>query len=488
MKETHLMSIGLDIGTCTTKLVVSRLTLTERGSSLTISHDEITERKLLYASPIYRTPLLDSITIDAAQLTEFLERELANAGVTLAEIGSGAVIMTGETATKTNAEALLHGLAEQAGAFVVATAGSDLEAIMAGKGSGAAGRSHTLHNTVANMDIGGGTANVVWFQNGIPIATVTFHMGGSVVRLQADGKVTYVSSAIQRWLTEHGILIVPGQSVDIHELRVLARCMARVVGQFVADRQEKAGAELLLLGQRPPQIPYADEWMLSGGIAELLTRPAIMELAEVTAYNDIGPLLAQAILETWTELGFPLVKAGHMQRATVIGAGLQSVELSGSTVHADAGTLPMRNVPIMKLHLQQEPVRLATALKDLFQQASQLYGTSNQAPFGIALTTEQEQSFTYKQLQVLAGQLIPQLTFHFTHHHTIVMLCDQDMAKALGQLLSLGCQGSPRIVCIDGISLDFGDYIDLGELIGNRTIPVIVKTLIFPNETSEVRL
>ncbi|CAN7597826.1 ethanolamine ammonia-lyase reactivating factor EutA [Paenibacillus sp. LjRoot56] len=488
MKETHLMSVGLDIGTCTTKLVVSRLTLAERGSSYTISRDEITERKLLYASPIYPTPLLDPITLDAAKLTEFLEAELATAGVALADIGSGAVIMTGETATKTNAEALLHRLAEQAGAFVVATAGSDLEAIMAGKGSGAAGRSLNLHNTVANMDIGGGTANVAWFRNGIPIATVTFHMGGSVIRLQADGTVTYVSSAIQRWLDEQGMLMVPDQIVDIHEIRELTRCMARDVGQFVAGSPDKAGAELLLLGQRPNQLPHADEWMLSGGIAELLSRPAIMELAEVTTYDDIGPLLAQVIRETWMELGLPLVKAGHMQRATVIGAGLQSVELSGSTIHVDADTLPIRNVPIVTLHLQQEPVRLATALKDLLQQASQLYGTSNQTPFGIALTTEQEQSYTYKHLQVLASQLIPQLTSYFTHEHTIVMLCDQDMAKALGQLLSLGCQGSPRIVCIDGISLNFGDYIDLGERIGNRTIPVIVKTLLFPNETSEVRL
>lgn len=482
------MSVGLDIGTCTTKLVVSRLTLAERGSLYTISRDEITERKLLYASPICRTPLLDPITLDAAQLTEFLEAELATAGVALADIGSGAVIMTGETATKTNAEALLHRLAEQAGAFVVATAGSDLEAIMAGKGSGAAVRSLTRHHTVANMDIGGGTANVAWFRNGIPIATVTFHMGGSVIRLQADGTVTYVSSAIKRWLDEQGMLMVPGQIVNIHELRELTRRMARAVGQFVAGSPDKAGNELLLLGQRPNQLPHADEWMLSGGIAELLSRPAILELAEVTTYDDIGPLLAQVIRETWTELGLPLVKAGHMQRATVIGAGLQSVELSGSTIHVDADTLPIRNVPIVTLHLQQEPVRLATALKDLLQQASQLYGTSNQTPFGIALITEQEQSYTYKHLQVLASQLIPQLTSYFTHQHTIVMLCDQDMAKALGQLLSLGCQGSPRIVCIDGISLDFGDYIDLGELIGNRTIPVIVKTLLFPNETSEVRL
>ena len=226
--------------------------------------------------------------------------------------------------------------------------------------------------------------------------------------------------------------------------------------------------------------------MLSGGIAQLLPCPSMIGMAEITKYEDIGPLLAQAIYDTWTELGFSLVKARQTQRATVIGAGLQSVELSGSTIHVDAATLPIRNVPIVKLHLHQDKTALSEDLKELFQKAIQLYGTVDQAPFGIALITEHP--YTYRQLQELASQLIPQLTSHFTHNQTVVILCDQDMAKALGQLLSLGCQGKPRIVCVDGVSLSFGDYIDLGELIGNRTIPVIVKTLLFPNETSEVNL
>lgn len=489
MKETHLISVGLDIGTCTTKFVVSRLTLTERGASFTISQDEITERKLLYASPIVRTPLLDPVTIDAAELTEFLEAELKCAGIALTDIGSGAVIMTGETATKSNAEALLHRLAEQAGAFVVATAGSDLEAIMAGKGSGAAGRSLTLQNTIANMDIGGGTANVAWFRNGMPIATATFHMGGSILHLQGDGTVTYVSSAIKSWLDDQGFVIEVGQLAHISELQELTRRMARAIGLLIAGGETHSiqnSAELLILGQLPSQLPQTDEWMLSGGIAELLPCPSMMQMAEITKYEDIGPLLAQAIYDTWTELGFSLVKARQTQRATVIGAGLQSVELSGSTIHVDAATLPIRNVPIVKLQLHQDKATLTEDLKELFQKAIQLYGILDQAPFGIALTTVHP--YTYRQLQELADQLIPQLTSHFTHKQTVVILCDQDMAKALGQLLTLGCQGKPRIVCVDGVSLSFGDYIDLGELIGNRTIPVIVKTLLFPNETSEVSL
>ncbi|OCT16746.1 hypothetical protein A8709_08780 [Paenibacillus pectinilyticus] len=488
MKETQLISVGLDIGTCTTKFVLSEITIAARGPSFTISQDAIAARKLLYASPMYRTPLTDHVTIDAMALSELLEAELGHAGVGLADIGSGAVIMTGETATKTNTEALLHKLAEQAGAFVVATAGSDLEAIMAGKGSGAAERSLRLHNTVANMDIGGGTANVAWFRNGIPMATVTFHMGGSLIRLKTDGTVTYVSPAIHDWLVMNRLAIAPDQIADSSVIHQLTRQMARTVGHFLAsgnhDQAATNGAKLLVLGELPTQIPQADEWMLSGGIAALATGASVTTMAEISQYGDIGPALAQAIQETFTELGFTLVKAAQTHRATVIGAGLQSMELSGSTVHADAGTLPMRNVPIVQLQLHLEADTCPEQLNQLFESATRLYGKVEKAPFAIALSSPY--AFTYKRLQELANHLIPLITRYLAAEQTAVILCDQDIAKALGQLLSLGCQGKPRIVCVDGIHPSFGDYIDLGELIANRTIPVIVKTLVFPKESHEV--
>ena len=45
----------------------------------------------------------------------------------------GAVIITGETARKSNANNVLRALSGYAGDFVVATAGPDLESIIAGK-------------------------------------------------------------------------------------------------------------------------------------------------------------------------------------------------------------------------------------------------------------------------------------------------------------------------------------------------------------------
>ena len=52
---------------------------------------------------------------------------------------TGAVIITGETARKENANEVLEALSDLAGDFVVATAGPDLESILAARGAGPTG-------------------------------------------------------------------------------------------------------------------------------------------------------------------------------------------------------------------------------------------------------------------------------------------------------------------------------------------------------------
>ena len=84
-------------------------------------------------------------------------------GVRVSEVETGAVIITGDTARKTNAERVLAEISQFAGDFVVAAAGPRLESILAGKGSGAEGYSVDTVETICNMDIGGGTTNTATF-------------------------------------------------------------------------------------------------------------------------------------------------------------------------------------------------------------------------------------------------------------------------------------------------------------------------------------
>jgi ethanolamine utilization protein EutA len=50
------------------------------------------------------------------------------------------------------------------------------------------------------------------------------------------------------------------------------------------------------------------------------------------------------------------------------------------------------------------------------------------------------------------------------------------MAKALGQALSR--RTAQRVLCLDGLAVKDGDFIDIGKPIGG-VFPVIVHTLLF---------
>ena len=125
MTET-LKSVGIDIGTSTTQLVVSKLTLENRANPFSVPRIAITDREIIYRSRIHFTPLLSETVIDAPGVREIVAEEYRRAGLRREEVQTGAVIITGETARKENAREVLNALSEFAGDFVVATAGPDL--------------------------------------------------------------------------------------------------------------------------------------------------------------------------------------------------------------------------------------------------------------------------------------------------------------------------------------------------------------------------
>ena len=106
MTETSrtMLSVGLDVGTTTTQIVFSRLTLANAAGAAQVPRVGITAKEVLYQSPVTLTPLADADTIDVARLTALVKAEYARAGVDPRQVETGAVIITGETAKKKNAE------------------------------------------------------------------------------------------------------------------------------------------------------------------------------------------------------------------------------------------------------------------------------------------------------------------------------------------------------------------------------------------------
>ena len=161
-----ILSVGIDIGTSTTQLVFSRITMENAAGFFSVPRISIVAKEVIYKSNVYLTPLRTAVIIDGEAVRRIVAGEFQKAGFSPADVDTGAVIITGESARKENAALVLEELSSFAGDFVVSTAGPDLESIIAGKGSGAFQYSLDHSCLTANLDIGGGTTNIVIFDSG----------------------------------------------------------------------------------------------------------------------------------------------------------------------------------------------------------------------------------------------------------------------------------------------------------------------------------
>lgn len=190
MSAETLLSVGIDLGTTTTQLVFSRLTVRNEGSAFSVPNYTVAAREVLRRSAVHFTPLRSERELDAGAIARIVDAEYAAAGIDRRAVQTGAVIITGETARRENARAVLEALSGYAGDFVVATAGPALESALAGRGAGAADYSQAHACTVVNLDIGGGTTNIARFTNGALTDTACLNVGGRLVKLEPDGRVT----------------------------------------------------------------------------------------------------------------------------------------------------------------------------------------------------------------------------------------------------------------------------------------------------------
>jgi ethanolamine utilization protein EutA len=173
------------------------------------------------------------------------------------------------------------------------------------------------------------------------------------------------------------------------------------------------------------------------------------------------------------------MKPAETIRATVIGAGIHTMELSGSTVEYTANSLPVKNVPIIKLSPEEE--REINGKFPLFSGAVSekinWYKEENGYQT-VALSFKGVKNPTYKQVLALSEALCTGVKDYLAHGLPLIVVVEADMAKALGQTIRIQTHNKASIVCIDCVSVESGDYIDIGSPFADgRVTPVVIKTL-----------
>jgi ethanolamine utilization protein EutA len=479
-----MTSVGIDIGTTTTQLVISRLTIENTASGTLVPRVEITGKEVIHRSKIYFTPLLDDRhLVNAVEVSRIVEAEYCLAGVSPRDIDTGAVIITGETAKKENAKAILEALANFAGDFVVATAGPNLESVYAGKGSGAAAYSLERHQVIANIDIGGGTSNYAVFKSGQAIDTACLNIGGRLIEIEQGGnRVVYVAEPAQAVLKALNRGLKSGDRIDFSVLKEITTAMARCLVDVLRAQQPAAlTAELLMTPPLALDYPLS-KIMISGGVADhvYLDRPP-QTVEETSCYGDIGPLLGWTVREALLREGFELVTPLETVRATVIGTGTQSVNLSGSTIHVRERTLPLRNV-LVALPFAVcggEVPATADAIAQIVRKAVNALAQEGENHH-VALALQGPRTLSFKDIQLLAQGIIAGMREYLDRTNTLILILEKDCGKIVGQSIAALYDRPLELICIDQLSVGNSDYIDIGKpLMGGRVVPVVIKTLVF---------
>ncbi|MGF1737735.1 ethanolamine ammonia-lyase reactivating factor EutA [Photobacterium satsumensis] len=480
MDRKVIHSVGIDIGTTTTQVIFSNLTVVNRAPASQVPVYEFIERDIVYQSPVTFTPINHQGTIDALGLQQFIEQQIELAGLDSGGkagegVETGAIIITGETAKAHNARDAIMDLSQRLGDFVVATAGPNLESVIAGRGSGAQELAQNGHLKVMNIDIGGGTSNYVVFDCGRVVETACLNIGGRLVELNDSGEVVYVHKpAVVVMQDLFGETLHPRQITADHLKRMVDR-MADLIVEVMEGQLSPLAVQLLQTSGLSEHKDL-DAVFLSGGVGECYYHAD--NPAHIGNFGDIGPQLALSLLRHGRLAHYPVRRPNQTLRATVIGAGAYSLTLSGSTIWLNSAELPLKNIPVVHpaVDWQQPQPEISEQIVIAAERMDLAIGCDR---YAIAL--DRGMPIRYQTVQHVAAELARFYQQHGNHQDPAFVIVHNDIGKALGMELQPQLYPLP-VTVIDEVITHEGDYIDIGNsYFGGEIVPLTVKSLAFPS-------
>ncbi len=499
-----ILSVGIDIGTTTTHMVLSRLSIDTISIFNRLPENSIAAREIVYQSPITFTPIVyegENRLIDFEKISLVLEDFYKQAKIDKNEIESGALIVTGDSARTDNAQKVAQALAQAAGNFVVETAGPKLEGILAARGSGAVEESNRTGKTICNVDIGGGTTNLAFIEKGRIVETACLNLGGRLIQVEecqpdlfnAEQFKTVQCNRSGRMLLQ-SLGLSASAPLSKTDLSKLASKAAALIAEYCRI-SIKSGEETSLLESLSetdvPSLAWlekVDEYWFTGGVGTLMKsqerKDTKSEKSSEVPFGDLGQMLARALLDLLDRKRARFDASGIY--ATVIGAGLHTMQVSGSTIgiQSSQSILPLRNVRILKISAEQNNKGYLTA--QVTKQLNFLDQLEGSEPLALYINDLSRDDISYRGIKNLAAEIsnllerLPKVAVK----NALVIVLKEDIAMSLSQILK-GMLRDKIILTIDGIDAQNGDFMDLGKTLGSAIDPnclsigVVIKTLLF---------
>lgn len=469
-----LRSAGIDIGSATTHLVTSRITMKRLGRSHS-SRYVIVDRRLEYMSPIVLTPYIDRDVIDADKLVDQLSDWIASEDYGEDSIDTGVVMLTGEAVRRRNARNITERVSRLAGDFVCAAAGDLFEVEMAAHGSGAVALSRTA-GTVLNIDIGGGTTKISVCRGGEIVERGVVHAGARAIVVDNSGRITRIEFPGGLAADTLGLGVGIGDVLDADGRERVARWLVDRVDEYLGKQPQTTAGRLLAITPRPTLPDDIALVVFSSGVGEYIYG------REEQTFGDLAVWMAEAVRSkrdtTWP---WPWhVPDASPIRATVTGIAQQTVEMSGDTIYVGRpDVLPMRNREARTLDIAdvERAEDIVATMKDVAEQD--------------ALSSTDEGTVWYVRCRAdRAFAYLAELARGLGEGHAAVgggalgLILDQDIAMLVGRLIAEELELTKDVVVLDGVTLHDVHFVDFGRYRQeSNTVPVVLKSLVFADGT-----
>jgi ethanolamine utilization protein EutA len=450
--------IGLDFGTTTSSAVVASARLMRSAATGRVEICQINES---YRSEMVFTPLDEHDRIDESKVEEYLDSWLTAGEVRAEDVFGGGALLTGLTAQKENASALVHLIRRRLGDTLVATADDPcLESWLAFMGN-CAGLSRSLpRQPILNLDIGGGTTNLALGINGEVVGTGCLFIGARHVRV-APG--TYRIMGISRYAEALfdflGISKGKGDSLTNGEIQAILDFYLKLLeaaasGAVDGFQDPAAEAHVQVPLRRPVSIGDVAV-TFSGGVGELIYRHAQgREWPPTTQFGDLGIDLAQRIASdaAWSK-HVRQCRPCSGGRATVYGLLRHSTEVSGSTLFLPRPeVLPLCDVPILGSLNAASTAQRVRDVFDLVRRSGRggcvqvRLGTHDAAPVRV---------LGERMASVLRDMAFPK-------DRPLVLLVEENLGKVLGQYVTQWGAMPLNLIVIDEVSNRRAQFVRIG--------------------------
>ena len=461
--------IGLDFGSTTSSSLVASVHLLRNTVTGRMEWGEIFE---IYRSPLVFTPLHGNL-LDESGIARLIDEWLRAGWVDAADVVGGGALLTGLTAQRPNADAIIRLVRERMSDVLVASADDPrLESWLAFLGSCVSLSRRHPTTTFINIDIGGGTSNIAWGCNGHVIETASLFVGARHIRVvPGTYRIAGISPYALSLLGELNIRRQVGEELRPQEVKAIVAFQVTLLEAIVTSQQDFLNSPLIQSFVQSPaksltlsSTSSQPVITLSGGVGELVYGMLRGDPSPATTvYGDLGIDLAAALVEhpRWrTDFLEFVPDAGG--RATVHGLLRHSTQLSGSTLHlSDAELLPLRDLPILgTLDVNTAPEQLHRMV-DLIQRSRR----------GGALCVELADT-RIQTVRSMAERLRRVLDERkFSVDLPLVLLLRHNVGNIFGQYMTNWGRCTWRLLVIDEIDLRDARYVQLGAIL-EQTIPV----------------